>query len=76
MPEILTSKKYAENSGRYCPLCGSENLTGYDKNSDSSIIWQDMECDNCGAAWSDVYKLSGYTDLLEQKRSQILEVGR
>lgn len=65
--ETLTPKEYAEeNGGLRCPLCGSENLEGSNIQVDAGIAWQNIICEDCEANWSDIYKLIGYSNLVEK----------
>ena len=67
----LTSEQYAKTGGVDCPACGESG--GVDSYSnvkiDGGVAWQDCECSNCGASWTDQYKLVGYDGLVEQKNS-------
>jgi len=61
--------KYSNN----CPICNSSNIKGDSMQSDATSACQDINCDDCGAEWTDIYGLievdiTGYpTDLVAKK---------
>lgn len=61
----MTSKEYAKQGGVRCPVCRSANIEGDRVEIDDSGAWQAVDCADCGAAWIDTYKLTGYTNLTE-----------
>jgi hypothetical protein len=60
-----SSDAYAKMEGQFCPVCGSDELTGGSFNTDSGYVTQKVGCGNCGAEWTDLAKLIGYQDLKE-----------
>lgn len=52
-------EKYIDDGGVRCPYCGSENITGSYPETDVGESWQDVECDDCGKEWTDLYRLVG-----------------
>ena len=64
MPE-LTTKKYVDNNGTNCPVCGSDNIEGEEVEVLAGSARQDVYCLECDATWTDVYSLTGYMSLVE-----------
>jgi transcription elongation factor Elf1 len=50
-------KAYLENSSS-CPFCGESDIEGSSVEIDSGGAWQNIDCNNCGAKWQDVYTLT------------------
>ncbi|ENZ77734.1 MULTISPECIES: hypothetical protein [Ralstonia] len=60
----MTDKQYVAHRGCRCPSCGnSEDLSGDSFNADGGTASQEMGCNVCEASWSDLYVLTGYSDL-------------
>lgn len=59
------SKEYASQGGVYCPVCGSEDIEGYDTEFDIGMAWQNCTCAACKSEWTDTYTLTGYDNLEE-----------
>jgi transposase-like protein len=60
--KTLTKKKireYVKSGGNYCPFCGSEDITGGDRNTDGGVHSQEIYCQGCKKDWQDVYSLTG-----------------
>lgn len=51
---------YVACKGTHCPSCGSDDLLGAEVTIDCGEATQDIICNECGAEWTDVYKLTGY----------------
>ncbi len=50
--------------GYCCPKCDSKNITGGELRPDGPRdVHYDVACDDCGAAWVELYHLTGFTDL-------------
>jgi transposase-like protein len=52
-------KNYIQDSGNYCPHCGSENMehsSGFE--SDYNQAWVSVICRNCEKEWMDIYTLT------------------
>ena len=58
--EAPTKKKVDEylQADVFCPWCGGENLTSHLMDSDVTIAWRDVECEDCGAEWRDEFSLA------------------
>jgi len=56
----MTTDEYVDQEGRYCPVCGSENCTAGDRETDCGYSIQEVHCDDCGVDWEDIYALVGY----------------
>lgn len=60
----ISSEQYAAYGGAMCPSCGSHNISSTDQiDHDCDCGTQNIECLDCGAQWTDVWHLRGYTDL-------------
>lgn len=42
-----------------CPYCESGDLDSRAKEWDDDIIIVPIECEDCGASWSEIYSLTG-----------------
>ena len=53
------SERYIEQNGEKCPVCQSGNTDYYspDFYDDPWEMWRDMECLDCEATWTEVYKM-------------------
>lgn len=60
----MTSNEYVKAGGTKCPVCQSDSITGYGVEIDENGATQHVSCDDCGAEWTDVYKLIAYSDLI------------
>ena len=58
--EWIASKKrhYMNNNGSICPFCDSHNIEGGPFEADGTTVWQNVICNNCGAEWTDIYRLT------------------
>lgn len=59
----ITQAEYRKNSGCICPVCRGKDVTGESPEVDGSAIWANVSCEDCGAYWTDYYKLAGYDNL-------------
>ena len=60
----LTSEQYCVYNGQHCPSCKSSNIFSGDLDwNDGGQVTQAVSCSDCRMNWTDVYDLSGYTDL-------------
>ena len=50
-------RKYLEKSGSLCPFCESSGLSSGPIRADGPVAWAEVECDDCGASWQDVWAL-------------------
>ena len=54
-------KKYIKAGGIRCPFCDSEEIDNRgDVQTDLGVAWQDVECLECHALWTDQYELVGF----------------
>jgi hypothetical protein len=57
-------KRYLEGSGNHCPICGGNDIgQDGDVQTDGSVAFVGVVCQQCGASWVDHYRLSGYGSL-------------
>jgi transcription elongation factor Elf1 len=52
--------KQAQNyldAPNHCPFCNSDNIEGHEVEICDGIATQYITCKECGAAWTDIYKL-------------------
>jgi len=61
----LTDKEYVESAGNTCPNCGCEenSVEAGQMEADGDYAWCNCGCSNCGAIWTDCYRLMGYNSL-------------
>src|SRR5690606_29200827 len=58
MPLEPTSEQHAKRQGKNCPACHSTNLDYSRYELEDRSGWQPAECRDCGATWTDTYKLA------------------
>jgi transposase-like protein len=57
----MTHEEYISHGGSKCPYCESTNIAADGMlEVDGTDAWQDIECEDCGETWQDVFKLVGY----------------
>jgi len=54
---------YLASSGVRCPWCASDDLSAGPLRPHGIVAYGDVQCGACGAAWQDVYRLTGIIDL-------------
>jgi hypothetical protein len=60
----MTEAEYVGHNGVICPVCRAEgHIEGGSFDLEEGYAFQDLGCQACGASWSDVYALTGYTML-------------
>lgn len=57
---MISQKGYIQSSGKHCPHCNSTNVTADGPEVDGATILVDVTCNDCKAAWTDQFKLSGF----------------
>ena len=60
-------QEYLENGGQKCPVCKSENISADKTEIDGSQGYANVDCRDCGATWTDIFKLVGIDNLEEGK---------
>lgn len=65
----VTDKEHAERQGCSCPACGSENVSANEWDGEGAC--QEVECEDCGATWNDVYKMVGFDNLKDANGNEI-----
>jgi hypothetical protein len=70
----MTNEEYVTSNGNKCPFCGKDDLRGgnYDM-TDNDTIYYAVMCNDCGAQWDDIFKLTGFEEFTEatvEKREQ------
>ena len=63
----MSKEQYLKNPN-VCPVCQSQEITGGETNVDSDSAWQEVSCNLCHATWNDVYKLIGYSELIDRSQ--------
>lgn len=59
---IMTDRQYVNIDGQLCPVCRKGGgLDGSSIEVDSGFANQEVVCNICCAAWTDHYKLVGFT---------------
>jgi len=61
----LTVKKKRSylRHGSCCPYCGSISITGESVDIDGTGAWQEVDCQECGRRWRDVYRLADVEEI-------------
>lgn len=63
---MLSNEDYLKADGGTCPNCKSEDLESIGQmDTHSTEGYLCVKCNSCGSRWTDVWKLSGYTDYNE-----------
>lgn len=53
-----TVQKYIASGGAFCPFCESGDISADTVRSECEAAWQDVECNDCGEEWKDVFYLA------------------
>jgi hypothetical protein len=62
--EKKLEKAYMASCGLYCPVCESPDIQGTEApRVEGAMVYQDIECLNCKASWTDVCQLQGICNL-------------
>lgn len=61
--QFLTEKEYAATYGTKCPSCRSDAIEGGSFSTEAGVAWQEVTCLICAASWTDLYTLTGYSNL-------------
>lgn len=60
----LTSAQYVKQNGLVCPACKTVNVYARDFTvGGGPTAYQNCDCCECGASWTDHYGLTGYDEL-------------
>ncbi|WP_396334134.1 hypothetical protein [Burkholderia anthina] len=60
----MTESEYVGSRGVRCPSCGtSSGLRGEEVEIEDGAAFQRVGCGECGATWSDLYRLVSYSEL-------------
>lgn len=51
----------------YCPHCGSDNWETLDQGIDDEIYYYNTECNSCGGKWTDIYRMTFSSMIIEEK---------
>ena len=65
---MIDEKKYLERGGICCPFCGSTAVAGGHIVAQHTNAWAEVECEDCGAQWRDVYSMTGYEIIRGRER--------
>jgi transcription elongation factor Elf1 len=63
--KLVSQRDYVRDMGSYCPRCRSNDIYGGSIDVDSGGASLTVLCNDCGASWTDQYKLIGYSDFEE-----------
>lgn len=64
MLTLRQKSEYVKNPG-HCPFCGSDQIIGDSYDYGGESVAQRIDCDECGAAWNDIYILSDIEEIQE-----------
>jgi predicted Zn finger-like uncharacterized protein len=56
----MSDEQYLAVKGVRCPYCGSYDISSEEIDADGGEGTADVECDNCGKTWTDLFGLRGY----------------
>jgi transcription elongation factor Elf1 len=56
---ITAEQKYMDNGGNECPHCGGTDISGCGFESDGTHAWREVECENCGKEWKELFSMTG-----------------
>lgn len=56
----MSDEQYLAVKGVRCPYCGSYDINSEEVDADGGEGTADVECDNCGKNWTDLFGLRGY----------------
>lgn len=67
---------YVKNGGNRCPFCDGADITSFDspETQDDGVV-QNIECENCGKQWRDVYTLASVEDIEDEDEGSEIRVG-
>lgn len=52
------AKAYLKRGAGLCPFCDDHSISGGSFDISDNVVWQDVHCAACGAAWQDIYYLA------------------
>ena len=58
-------KKYVREGGVKCPYCKSPDITGGSVAVDANRAWREVDCQQCGRNWTDLYRLIDVVEVEE-----------
>jgi hypothetical protein len=64
--KTTTQEEYVKACGLQCPACKSKELQCDTPQQDGAVIHQNIDCLSCGAYWTDLYTLSGFSNFHEK----------
>lgn len=68
----MSKKEFIKARGASCPSCGSGYLKAEgEADFNGPTATYDMSCRECGASWTEVYKLVSYRSLTDDKGQPI-----
>ena len=50
---------YMEKGGNECPHCGGTDISSCGFESDDTYAWREVECENCGKEWKELFSMTG-----------------
>lgn len=60
----MSDEQYVERRGTQCPVCRSGNISAGDTEAlDTDGLVQEVRCDACNSAWTEIYRLVEYDNL-------------
>jgi len=65
----VSDKQHASRQGTACPACGSNDITANEWDGEDAC--QQVECNECGSTWNDVYKMTGFDNLVDADGNSI-----
>ncbi len=63
----MTDKEYLDYGGNVCPICKKESVEAEGMDMDGDIGWSNARCIECGATWTDQWKMIGFSNLVKEE---------
>lgn len=64
-----TQEEYRKSEN--CPICNCDQVSGGFVSVENGQAIQNIDCDECGAYWTDVYKLTQYDNLHDKEGNEV-----
>ena len=70
----ISSTRYINHfDAAVCPVCQSSDISSDSVDMDGSIGTANVECKTCGSYWTDIVKVTGYSNLNENMNMDQLD---
>lgn len=69
MSKPISQAEYVKNER--CPVCESDDFSGDAIEIDGGRAIQNIDCNTCGAYWTDIYRLHQYDNLHDAEGNEL-----